>query len=119
MTTSKRRVLFLSTLENPVRGGSLQSPERNHCAPSLLPSRSAPGTEGGIWGGLGVQETITDHTAPGSGLLAPSGVLRQGHYPRMAVLGQPFVKWAGSLSPVLSTGKLSLLIGPLLVKTGE
>lgn len=100
-------------------GRSLQSSGRNHCAPSLLPSRNAPGTEGGIWGGLGAQETIIDHTAPGSGLLAPSGVLRQGHYPQMAVLGQPFVKWAGSLSPVLSTEKLSLLIGPLLVKAGE
>lgn len=43
--------------------------------------------------------------AHSSGLLAPSGVLRQGHYPLMALQGQPFVKRAGSPSPVLSTGK--------------
>lgn len=102
-----------------VRGEYLQSHGRNHCAPSLLPSRNGPGTEGGVWDGQGVQGTRTDHTAPGSGLLAPSGVLRQGHYPLMALQGQRCVKRAGSLSPVLSTGKLFLLIGPLLVKAGE
>lgn len=53
-------------------------------------------------GGVG---TVTKHTAHSSGLLAPSGVLRQGHYPLMALQGQPFVKRAGSPSPVLSTGK--------------
>lgn len=99
--------------------GSLQSPWRNQRAASLLPSRNAPGTEGGTWGGLGVQGTITNHRACGSGLLALPGVLRLGHYPLMASQGQRFVKPAGSPSPVLPTAKLFLLIGHLLIKAGE
>lgn len=65
-----------------------------------IPIRNAPGTEGGVWDGLGMH--IRAHRLR---LLAPSGVLRQGHYPLMALQGQPFVKRAGSPSPVLSTGK--------------
>lgn len=65
---------------------------------------------------------VGDHTRPhrlGSGLLAPSGVLGQGHYPLMAWQGQRFLKPAGSPSPVLPTAKLFLLTGHLLIKAGE